>query len=81
VEHGEHLAALLSFLSEKHASVFAAFLADAREMIPGLVDLQFRAIGGPSDAVTVDVVDRGREGATRLAYASFGTVRALALRA
>lgn len=48
-------------------------------MVTGLEDLRLRPVGGATEAVAVDVVDRGRSGFTPLSDASFGTVRALGL--
>jgi predicted ATPase len=74
-----NLAAFLQFLHDKHTGVFSALLRDARAMVPGLEEIRLRPIGGAVEAVAIEVVDRGRSGATPLADASFGTVRALAL--
>jgi len=74
-----NLAAFLHFLKTDHPDVFASLLRDARTMIPGFTDLRLRPVGGSIDAMTIDIVDRGRAGTTPLRDASFGTVRALAL--
>jgi len=74
-----NLAAFLAFLSQDHADQFAALVADAKQMVPGLEDVCVRSVGGAREAVTVDLVDHGRSGVTPLADASFGTVRTLAL--
>lgn len=74
-----NLAAFLRFLQTDHAERFSALVRDARAIVPGLVDLRLRPVGGAVDAMTVEIVDRGRWGATMLADASFGTIRALAL--
>ncbi len=77
--NASNLASFLKFLHEKHARVFEALLSDAREIVPGLKDVEFRAVGGATAAVAVDIVDERLPGATPLADASFGTVRALAM--
>lgn len=74
-----NLAAFLHFLRTDHEAIFTALVRDARAMVPGLADIVLRPVGGAVDAMTVDIVDQGRSGATPLADASFGTVRALAL--
>ncbi|MBC7978611.1 MAG: AAA family ATPase [Myxococcales bacterium] len=74
-----NLAAFLQFLRTEHEPIFTDLVRDARAMVPGLRNLVLRSVGGAVDAVTVDIVDEGRAGATPLADASFGTVRALAL--
>ncbi len=56
-----------------------SLLRDARTMIPGLADIRLRPVGGSSEAMAIDIVDRGRAGTTPLREASFGTIRALAL--
>jgi predicted ATPase len=74
-----NLAAFLHFLRTDHEAIFTALVRDARAMVPGLADIVLRPVGGSVDAMTVDIVDHGRSGATPLGDASFGTVRALAL--
>ena len=73
-----NLSAFLSFLREDEAR-FAQLQADARVIVPGLGDICFREVGGPEEAVVVELEERGLGGRTPLADASFGTVRALAL--
>ena len=74
-----NLAAFLGYLKDEHEDLFLGLEQDARLMIPGFQRIHLRAIGGPGEAVSVEVEDRGLPGATPLADASFGTVRALAL--
>jgi len=74
-----NLAAFLGYLAEEHDDLLSALIRDAREIVSGLVDVKLREIGGGAEAVVVDIVDRNLPGATPLADASFGTVRALAL--
>jgi len=74
-----NLAAFLQFLQTSQGPAFTALVRDARAMVPGLADIVLRPVGGSVDAMTVDIVDHGRSGATPLGDASFGTVRALAL--
>lgn len=74
-----NLAAFLTYLHDEHADSFASLMADARDMVPGLAELRLRPVGGATEAVAVDIVDRGRSGVTPLSDASFGTVRVLAL--
>lgn len=58
---------------------FAQLQRDARAMVPGLEEIQFREVGGAEEAVVIELVERGLRGRTPLADASYGTVRALAL--
>lgn len=74
-----NLAAFLLYLHATHTEVFASLKRDARAMVPGLRDIKLRVLGGPAEAVAVEIVDEGLPGTTPLADASFGTVRALAL--
>lgn len=74
-----NLSAFLAFLREDQAPLFARLQADAREIVPGLGEICFREVGGPEEAVVVEIEERGLGGRTPLADASFGTVRALAL--
>lgn len=74
-----NLAAFLHFLATEHPGIFTSLLRDARTMIPGLADIRLRPVGGSSEAMAIDIVDRGRAGTTPLRDASFGTIRALAL--
>lgn len=78
-DDASNLAAFLGYLASEHRDVFAALVEDARAIVPGLVDLKLRAVGGASEAVAIEVVDHHIPGVTPLADASFGTVRALAL--
>jgi predicted ATPase len=74
-----NLAAFLSGLKRTHEEVFALLEDDLRAMLPGLVRLHFTEVGGSAEAVAVALEERGLQGLTPLAAASFGTVRALAL--
>jgi predicted ATPase len=74
-----NLAAFLIRLHRSAPDVFAELCSDAREVVPGLKDLRFRAIGGPDESVAVEILDHRLSGATPLSHASFGTVRALSL--
>ncbi len=74
-----NLSAYLWALSRSHEDVFASLMEDARALVPGLSDVTFRSGVGPSEGVTVELLEKGLSGATRLAEASFGTIRILAL--
>lgn len=74
-----NLAAFLALLSVEHQELFSRLTRDARTIVPGLRDLKLRVVGGPTEAVAVDIEDEGLPGVTPLADASFGTVRALAM--
>ncbi|WP_044247467.1 AAA family ATPase [Chondromyces apiculatus] len=58
---------------------FSALVEDARAMIPGLVQIHFRSIGGAEEGVAVELEERGLQGRTSLADASDGSIRVLAL--
>jgi predicted ATPase len=74
-----NLAAFLTRLQRNAPDVFDELCSDARDMVPGLKELRFRAIGGAEESVAVEIVDDHLTGATPLSHASFGTVRALSL--
>lgn len=73
-----NLSAFLAFLRDDQPR-FAQLQADARGIVPGLQEICFREVGGPEEAVVVELEERGLVGRTPLADASFGTIRALAL--
>jgi predicted ATPase len=77
--NGSNLAGFLMFLGDKHPAVFARLVEDARGIVPGLADIHLKAVSGPTAAVSVEIAEHHLPGATPLADASFGTVRALAL--
>lgn len=58
---------------------FARLIDDARAFVPGLRDLHFVSIGGPDEAVAIEIEEEKLPGRTSLSNASFGTIRALAL--
>lgn len=74
-----NLASYLSWLAVHHADDFAALVDDLRAIVPGLEALSLEFVGGATRAVKVTLKERGLRGRTDLAYASFGTVRAIAL--
>lgn len=76
--NASNLSSFLVRLAEDD-EIFADYLDDARDMIPGLRDIMFEAIGGSSEAVVVKLQERGLRDATDLADASYGTIRVLAL--
>lgn len=77
--NASNLAAFLCSLRDNHPLQFAQLVDDARQFVPGLLNIHFRQIGGATEAVAVEVEERALEGRTPLGAASFGTVRALAL--
>lgn len=86
VRAGEHLepdasnlSGFLAGLHERDPDVFRLLVEDAKFLIPGLVELRLRPIGGAMEGVVVDLIEAGLSGATSLGDASFGTIRALAL--
>jgi len=58
---------------------FARLVEDAQAFVPGLKQLHFVAIGGPDEAVAIEIEEYNLPGYTKLSHASFGTIRALAL--
>lgn len=74
-----NLAPFLAYLDREYPDSFARLVTDARQMIPGLKDLQLRRLGGATEAVAVDLLESGLQGPTPLADASYGSIRALAL--
>jgi predicted ATPase len=77
-DDASNLAAFLHRLSSDTGS-FDRFQEDARSLVPGLVEIHFRSIGGPEEAVAVSLKEKGLRDATSLADASFGSIRVLAL--
>ena len=76
---GANLASFLGYLRERHASVWQMFLADARELLPGLRDIVLRPVGGASAGATIELDERGLVTRTELGEASYGTIRLLSL--
>jgi predicted ATPase len=74
-----NLAGFLQWLSMEHEDVFVELLKDARELIPGLLDMRFVPVGGSTFAVALVLEETGLKNPTPLAYASYGTIRILAL--
>lgn len=74
-----NLAGFLQFLWQEHRGIYEKLESGARHIVPGFERLSMRSLGGDVEQVAVDVVDRNLKGATPLADASFGTVRALSL--
>lgn len=74
-----NLAAFLHWLSKAHEDVFELLQDDLRFVVPGLLGVRFEAVGGATEAVAVSLEERGLQGRTPLAAASFGSVRALSL--
>lgn len=74
-----NLAAALAALSQREPRAFAALVADARELIPGLQDIEILEIGGSGPGFVIQLVEAGMRDATVLADASFGAIRLLAL--
>lgn len=74
-----NLSAFLHSLREAEPERFDSLVRDARQMVPGLQDLEFRVIGGASEAVVLELRESWLEGTTPLSAASYGTIRALAI--
>jgi predicted ATPase len=76
---GGNLAYFLKWLHEEHSDTFAELIDDAQVLIPGLQGVEFRSVDGPEVATTVYIKERGLNQDTPLSYASYGTIRSLAL--
>ncbi|MFB7947836.1 AAA family ATPase [Kitasatospora phosalacinea] len=72
---------LALFLSElaQDEDTWSRLLEDARTVLPNLEEIDFAAIGGASELIEVQLIERGLRRPTPLADASFGTVRILSL--
>jgi predicted ATPase len=74
-----NLASFLYWLSRAHQEVFELLVDDLRFIVPSVRALVFESVGGPTAAIKLALEEEHLRGATDLAYASFGTIRALAL--
>lgn len=74
-----NLASYLMFLKAEHEEVFRSLCDDVQFVLPGFLGFQFTAIEGGDDALRVEILEEHLRGATPLARASFGTIRAIAL--
>lgn len=78
-DDASNLAAYLRWLREERSPVFARVIRDVQYVLPGLRGIEFRPIGGATEAVALELVEDHMSEPTPLAKASFGTIRALAL--
>lgn len=76
---GGNLASFLYWLSREHREVFELLVDDLRFIVPSVCALVFESVGGPTAAIKLALEEEHLRGSTDLAYASFGTIRALAL--
>lgn len=74
-----NIAAFLVYLKEEHPESFELVRDDVAFVLPGFQDFQFHSLGGADNAVRLDIKESPLTGATPLARASFGTIRAIAL--
>ncbi|MBX3273018.1 MAG: AAA family ATPase [Sandaracinaceae bacterium] len=74
-----NLATFLVGLEASEPEVFDLLQRDLGYVVPGFRRLELVPLGGAASAVMVAIRERGLSGATPLADASFGTVRATAL--
>lgn len=74
-----NLASFLYWLFHEHPEVFELLVDDLRFVVPSIKGLAFQSLGGTTDAVKLTLEEDHLRGITDLAYASFGTIRALAL--
>lgn len=76
---GSNLAPHLAYLSIEFPDLFARIVDDMRQVLPGLTNIEVVAIGGATEGRVIMLHEQGLSGATPLALASYGTIRALAL--
>jgi predicted ATPase len=74
-----NLASFLAYIHEEHPDRFQSLRNDARMFIPGLERLEFVPVGGATEGMVLNLIERGLSDSTTLAEASYGSVRALAL--
>lgn len=74
-----NLAEFMWHLATDRNALWSSFLEDARNVVPGMLDISFEPVGGAARAVAVQLHEQGLRRPTDLADASFGTIRALAL--
>lgn len=74
-----NIAAFLVYLKEEHPASFDLVREDVSFVLPGFQDFEFHTVGGADSAVRLDIKETRLSGATPLARASFGTIRAIAL--
>lgn len=77
--NGSNLSAFLYRLREHDPENYELLLEDARAFIPGLETIHFEGVGGGENSVVLALEERWLPGLTKLADASYGSVRALAL--
>lgn len=75
---GSNLAAFLNWLSQEHEAAFLELVDDARTIIPGLSEVVFEPMAGPSPGMTLLIGEEGLNAPTPLSYVSYGTIRTLA---
>ena len=75
---GSNLSGFLYSLAQSEPDVFDQLASDAKELVPGLREMVFEEVGGPTSAVAVSLIETGI-GKTYLSEASYGTIRTLAL--
>jgi predicted ATPase len=74
------LAGFLQWLRFNHEDIFALLEEDLVAIVPSVSKIVFNKLGGTDDSTySIELEEKGLSGTTRLAEASFGTVRALAL--
>jgi predicted ATPase len=75
-----NLAGFLQWLRFNHEDIFALLEEDLVAIVPSVSKIVFNKLGGTDDSTySIELEEKGLSGTTRLAEASFGTVRALAL--
>lgn len=78
-QDASNLASYLFYLSTQHPDAFDNICDDVRYVFPSFFDFTFVHLGGPDEAIRLDIIENHLNGSTPLARASFGTIRAIAL--
>ena len=74
---GSNLASFLQ--AHRETEVLDLIERDLAKVVPGFLGFGFRRIGGASEQIVVSLRERGLTQDTDLAFASYGTIRLLAL--
>jgi predicted ATPase len=74
-----NLAAFLQWLRSAYTDAFERICDDVRFVLPGFEGFEFIPLGGPDEAVRLDIRERNLKGTTPLGRVSFGTIRSIAL--
>jgi predicted ATPase len=78
-QDSSNLAAFLEWLSQVHPETIRLIEEDVRFVLPGFEKFVFTRLGGSTESVRLDIVERHLREVTPLGRASFGTIRSIAL--